>query len=323
MTHDELKALLPLAALERLEPEEVAALREHLAGCAECDAELREFEHAMAMFALALDTPAKEDRVMRKLEARLAAPTPATPASAAPTPTLAAATPPIAAVPKPTPAPKPATPPPAREPTRVVEPLPARRDTTPRWAPRLAIAASVVLALYGAAVTSRLRDLQHAYDERGDRLTYLQTRFTTLGQQAQDASQKIDALSKVLNERIQLEQVLDAPDLEVTRLAPIGPTAGAHAVIVMSKASGDTVLRVNGLDAPPSGKVYELWWITRQQGPVEAATFTAESGKEVLTKVGAPPAGDRLMATAVTLEPAGGVLKPTGVMYLKGSPERE
>jgi anti-sigma factor RsiW len=79
MTHDELKALLPLAALERLEPEEVAALREHLAGCAECDAELREFEHAMAMFALALDAPAKEDRVMRKLEARLAAPTPTTP----------------------------------------------------------------------------------------------------------------------------------------------------------------------------------------------------------------------------------------------------
>jgi hypothetical protein len=319
MTHDELKALLPLAALERLEPEEVAALREHLAGCAECDAELREFEHAMAMFALALDAPAKEDRVMRKLEARLAAPTPATPTSAALTPTVAVATPPIAAVPKPTPAPKPATPPPAR----VVEPLPARRDAPPRWAPRLAIAASVVLALYGAAVTSRLRDLQHAYDERGDRLTYLQTRFTTLGQQAQDASQKIDALSKVLNERIQLEHVLDAPDLEVTRLAPIGPTAGAHAVIVMSKASGDTVLRVNGLDAPPPGRVYELWWITKQQGPVEAATFSAESGKEVLTKVGAPPAGDRLMATAVTLEPAGGVPKPTGVMYLKGSPERE
>jgi anti-sigma-K factor RskA/putative zinc finger protein len=320
MTHDELKALLPLAALERLEPEEVAALREHLAGCAECDAELREFEHAMAMFALALEAPAKEDRVMQKLEARLAAPTPT--ASAVPTTSVAVAPTPVAAAPKPTPALKPA-PPPAREPARVVEPLPARRDATPRWAPRLAIAASVVLALYGAAVTSRLRDLKYAYDERGDRLTYLQTRFTTLEHQAQDASQKMDALSKVLNERIQLEQVLDAPDLEVTRLAPIGPTAGAHAVIVMSKASGNTVLRVNGLDAPPPGKIYELWWITKQQGPVEAATFTAESGKEVLTKVGPPPAGDRLMATAVTLEPAAGVPKPTGVMYLKGSPERE
>jgi hypothetical protein len=308
MTHDELKALLPLAALERLEPEEIAALREHLGGCAECDAELREFEHALAMFALALDAPAKEDRVMRKLEARLG-----TPAAAvvAPAPVVSA----------PTPAPRPATPPSVREPVRIIEP--PRREPTPRWAPRLAIAAAVLLALYGAGVTSRLRDLQHAYDERGDRLTYLQSRFTTLEHQAQDASQKIDALSKVLNERIQLERVLDAPDLQVTRLGPIGPTAGAHAVIVMSKASGDTVLRVNGLDAPPSGKVYELWWITKQKGPVEAATFSAESGKEVLTRVDPPPVGDRVLASAVTLEPAGGVPKPTGVMYLKGSPERE
>ena len=72
MTHDELKALLPLAALERMEPDEVASLREHLAGCAECDAELREFEHVLSMLALALDAPATEERVTRKLEARLA-----------------------------------------------------------------------------------------------------------------------------------------------------------------------------------------------------------------------------------------------------------
>ena len=57
MTHDELKALLPLAALERLEPDEIAELREHIAGCAECDADLREFEHTIAMFALAATRP--------------------------------------------------------------------------------------------------------------------------------------------------------------------------------------------------------------------------------------------------------------------------
>ena len=299
MTHEELKALLPLAALERLDADEIAALREHLGGCAECDAELREFEHAVAMFALSLEAPAKEDRVRRKLEARLAPPV-----------QLAPAAPPLPVAP-------------AREPAGVVTPMPPRREMTPRWAPRLAIAASVVLALYGAAVTSRLRDLQHSYDERGDRLTYLQNRFDTLEHQAQDASAKIDALSQVLNQRIQLERVLDAPDLEVTRLAPLAPAPGAHAVIVSSRSTGGAVLRVNGLEASPPGKTYELWWITKQKGPVEAATFNAESGKEVLTKVDAPPSGDRVIATAVTLEPAGGVPKPTGVMYLKGSPERE
>ncbi|HVN27401.1 MAG TPA: zf-HC2 domain-containing protein, partial [Candidatus Binataceae bacterium] len=172
MTHEELKALLPLAALERLDAEEIAALREHLAGCAECDAELREFEHTVAMFALSLEAPPFADRVMRRLEARLAgAAASSAPAAPAPAPAVVA----------PAPAPRPAPTPSVREPSRSVEP--ARRESTPRWASRLAIAASVVLALYGAAVTSRLRDLQRAYSERGDQLAYMQTRFTTLEHQ--------------------------------------------------------------------------------------------------------------------------------------------
>jgi anti-sigma factor RsiW len=142
MTHDELKALLPLAALERLEPDEVASLREHLAGCAECDAELREFEHTLSMLALAVDAPTTEARITRKLEARLAAPT--------------------AIVAAPTPAPTQAR---DRESARVVEPA---RRTGGRLVPRLAIAAAIVLAIYAAIVTSRMIDLKYAYDDRGN-----------------------------------------------------------------------------------------------------------------------------------------------------------
>ena len=292
MTHDELKALLPLAALDRLEPDEMAQVREHLAGCSECRAELREFEHAVAMMALAVDAPTSADRITRKLEARLA------------------------------------------EPERVASPAvndrPASRSVeqsnragTRNIAMRLSIAAAVVLAVYGAVVTSRLSSLQSAYDARANQLAYLQNRFTTLEHEAQAAEQKIDALSKVLSERIRLEDVLDAPDLEVTRLAPLPPAPGARAVVISSKSSDTAVLRASGLDAPPAGKTYQLWWITKQKGPVPAGTFTAESGNEVIAKVDPPPAGDRVTLTAVTLEPAGGVPKPTGAMYLKGSPERE
>ncbi len=285
MTHDEFKTLLPLAALDRLEPEEAAALREHLAGCAECPAELREFEHAASMLALAGDAPTSEDRVMRKLEARLAAHAP------------------------------------ERAPSRMVEP--SRREGARRFAPRLAMAAAVVLAIYGVAVTSRMLDLKHAYDDRGDKLTYLQNRFAALEHEAHETEAKMEALSKVLSERIQLERVLDAPDLQVTRLAPLPPAPGANAIVAVSTSSREAVLRANGLEAPPPGKTYELWWITKQKGPVPAGTFTAETGKEVIAKVDAPPPGDRVMVTAVTLEPEGGVPKPTGAMYLKGSPERE
>jgi hypothetical protein len=201
-----------------------------------------------------------------------------------------------------------------------VQPEPRPRG---RLVPRLAIAAVVVVAIYGAVVTSRLVDLKYAYDERGNKLAYLQNRFTTLEQEAKQSEEKIDALSKILSDRVRLEHVLDAPDLQVTRLAPLGPAPQARALVAVSKTSGDAVLRVSGLEPPPPGKTYELWWITKQKGPVPAGLFTTDADNEVVAKVDAPPAGDRVMASAVTLEPSGGVPKPTGAMYLKGSPERE
>ena len=299
MTHDELKALLPLAALERLEPDEVAALREHLAGCAECDAELREFEHTLSLLPLALEAPAAPDRISRKLEARLAAPAPVAPPRPAPVP--------------------------SREPVPFVHPsqAPPRETSRGRLVPRLAIAAVIILAIYGAAITSRLIDLKTAYDDRGNKLAYLQNRFNTLEQEASQSEARINALSKVLSDRVRLEHVLDAPDLQVTRLAPLGPAPQARGIVAISKASGDAVLRVNGLDPAPQGKTYELWWITKQKGPQRAGIFTTGSDKEAIAKVDAPPTGDRVLASAITLEPAGGVAKPSGTMYLKGSPDRE
>jgi len=299
MTHDELKALLPLAALERLEPDEVAALREHLAGCTECDAELREFEHTLSLLPLALEAPAAAERITRKLEARLSAP-----AQVAP--------------------PRPAQVP-SREPVPLVQPnQPTRREASrSRLVPRLALAAAIILALYSAAITSRLIDMKTAYDDRGNKLAYLQNRFNTLEQEAKQSEARIDALSKVLSERVRLEQILDAPDLQVTRLIPLGPAPQARGLVVVSKASGNAVVRVNGLEPAPEGKIYELWWITKQKGPERAGIFTTGSDREAIAKVDAPPAGERVMASAITLEPAGGVAKPSGTMYLKGSPDRE
>ncbi len=41
----------------------------------------------------------------------------------------------------------------------------------------------------------------------------------------------------------------------------------------------------------------------------------------VIAAASPPPAGQRVMLAAVTLEPSGGVAKPTGAMYLKGAAE--
>jgi anti-sigma-K factor RskA len=90
--------------------------------------------------------------------------------------------------------------------------------------------------------------------------------------------------------------------------------------VAISAANKTAVFQAAGLPATPPGKTYELWWITKEHGPVAAGLFQAEDGHPVVAPVSLPPAGEHVLLSAVTLEPAGGVNKPTGAMYLKGAP---
>jgi hypothetical protein len=53
---------------------------------------------------------------------------------------------------------------------------------------------------------------------------------------------------------------------------------------------------------------------------VKAALFAPDTPGEATITSTLPPVGEQLLASAVTLEPVGGVDKPTGAMYLKGAP---
>ena len=288
MTHDELKSLLALAALDRLEAGEQGSLRGHLDdGCAECSEELRELRDAVAALATAGDDAAiSGSRVASRIEARLAA------GGAAPTIDRGA--------------------------TRSADSR--RREPGARRMARIGFAAALVLAFYGAAVTVHLFGVQATYR---DQLSYFERRFAALQAQAQKASEQADALSKVLSERIQLERVFEMPDLQITRLGPLKDAPQAHAIVAVSSASHAAVIEASGLPPTPQDKTYELWWITRESGPVAAGLFQAEPGRKIVASVDPPPLGQHVLVSAVTIEPAGGVKKPTGSMYLKGSPERE
>src|SRR5271155_3795333 len=73
MDHAEIKDLLPLKALARLDGEEARAVDEHLAaGCDECEPELASLTEALAAMAVVEgggDDPS--DQIWRRLQARL------------------------------------------------------------------------------------------------------------------------------------------------------------------------------------------------------------------------------------------------------------
>ena len=291
MDHQAIKDLLPLAALDRLEPDEARTLQEHLrAGCDECEAELRELREAAASLALSLEQESSEegseDRIWDRLEARLHAA--------------------VAQPGRPT----------AREADS------ARRPTRGRvgaWRAATAVMAAgiVGMAIYAGQIRDQLR---RANENHQQEIAAMDSRIASMRAELARARVEVGTLQRVLGDRIRLEKVLSAPDLRLTRLAPLAPAPGAGAIVAVSATNKAAVFQAAGLPATPPGKTYELWWITKEHGPVAAGLFQAEDGRPVVAPVSLPPPGEHVLLSAVTLEPAGGVSKPTGAMYLKGAP---
>jgi anti-sigma-K factor RskA len=291
MDHQELINLLPLAALDRLDPDESRALDEHLReGCTQCEAELRAWRETAASFAAGLEPSGSEQRVWQRLEARLQAG-----ANAARTTT---------------------------PPTRRAVDRTQRHPHVLWWRGMTAAAAvaALVLLVYNQVLTKRAHLAETRHQARMESLngtvSHLRSELAT-------AQTETATLRNVLEERARLDRVLMSPDLQITRLGPAGPATGAGGVVALSHASRAAMVQAFGLPPTPPGKSYELWWITKQGGPSKAGLFLARKGHTAVAPAAMPPAGERVMLAAVTLEPAGGVDKPTGAIYLKGAPERE
>jgi anti-sigma-K factor RskA len=68
----------------------------------------------------------------------------------------------------------------------------------------------------------------------------------------------------------------------------------------------------------PDGTVYQLWAIDQQ--PRSVGTFHLEAGETAHLMVSRIPDFERVKRFALSLEPSGGRLQPTGPVYLVGQP---
>lgn len=84
---------------------------------------------------------------------------------------------------------------------------------------------------------------------------------------------------------------------------------GGTATLVWSNDLGRSAMIVDGLEALPSDKVYELWYIDEASGARPAGTFTVkDDGSTLRVLDGDMKAGDTV---GVTVEPSGGSKTPT------------
>ncbi len=114
-----------------------------------------------------------------------------------------------------------------------------------------------------------------------------------------------------------VRQLLAEPDARLIELGGLPASPEASGRLLWNPTSRTGLLLTKKLPIAPEGKVYELWAITGND-PQPAGLFTVDERGNGTLKL--PPLADprAVEAFAVTLEPSGGVPKPTGPMHLLG-----
>lgn len=173
-------------------------------------------------------------------------------------------------------------------------------------APWLALAATVVLA----AAAALLLTTRGALDELRDQLAATEQRLD-------DTERRMRQAQADAAERARVERVLAAADLRVVPLDALAPAPGARARAFVSPSEG-LVLTAEGLPRPPGDQVYQLWTIDGG-APQSAGIFSLDDNGRGRLISELSPTQRTPALLAVTVEPAGGVVAPTGAMFLRGA----
>jgi hypothetical protein len=278
-SHDEVQAALAAEALDALDSGDGERVSEHLAGCAECRAELDSLREAAALLGhLAPPRPldaARSDRMRARLLARAAA-------DRAPAPA------------------------PVAEPTRA-DVIPITRARSGRSAGWLAAAASVALLLGVGAYAGTLRG----------RVATLESRAATLQTERERLAATVASRDSALAARESMLAALAGPGVRVIDLASTARRAPSGRMFWHAATHRWHFFAYNLPQVRP-GREYQLWLIT-PAGPIGAGTFRPgrEGTAQVQTVYDLP--AESLRAVAVTEEPAGGLPTPSGAVLIAGN----
>lgn len=180
-----------------------------------------------------------------------------------------------------------------------------------------------VAAAYEREIASLKTELAQAREKITTSERSLQEVQTTLAQQQQQfqtSTRELVELREAVARQRGVIEVLTAPGLQVRSLqrAKLGLDTEGH--VLWNERRKAWLFYAFGMPPAPEGKEYQVWFMTEREGPVSAGLFSPDQAG-VGQVLAAPPSKlyGKINAVAVTLEPAGGLPKPSGEMYLRGS----
>jgi anti-sigma-K factor RskA len=284
MEHQELLELAALLPLGTLSAEDERRLEAHLQdGCAECEAAIRASAEVVDALALTVAPLEPSPELRTRLLARAAEEGAARRSS-----------------------------PPGR----------LRAPRRARIAAGLALAASVLLA---ALLGLQVQQLRGALDGARQTVAQLEAALADatgerdrLAARVAEASAERAGLEDRLASAVRTLADLTARETRSVALAGTEHAPAAAARAFLDPETRRLLLVVYELPPPPPGRSYQLWVIVGGE-PVSAGVFDVDATGRTRYQAAETPALEGAVTIAVTIEPAGGLPKPSGPMVLAGS----
>lgn len=145
---------------------------------------------------------------------------------------------------------------------------------------------------------------------------YLGWTLTALDGELTERAREVTSLQQEIARQQELLKTLISADTQVVALEGLKPSPAARGRVWWHQEAGGFFV-ASGLPAAPAGKTYQLWAIARGT-PLSAGVFDVDPKGSAALRVKPRPDVEKVEVFAVTLEPAGGLRKPSGPLYLAG-----
>jgi len=146
----------------------------------------------------------------------------------------------------------------------------------------------------------------------------LKKNLKALESQLQFNEQVVIQLQMELEHRQQMINVFQSDAVKLVDLKGTGPTPQASGNVYWDPENDKAVFCAFDLPPAPADKDYQLWMI-RGSEPIDAGVFSIDAQGKGLSFFKTIPEDRELSAFAVTLEPKGGLPKPSGAIHLIGT----
>jgi anti-sigma-K factor RskA len=178
-----------------------------------------------------------------------------------------------------------------------VVPTPLRRSSVADWTRSLVAAGIAAAIAYVAASIS--------FDHRAGRIEQQVV-------QVESHLNEMELTKKRTEQNILLPR---SPAIQLVQMKGTPDAPGAIGEINWDKARGVWYFYATGLPAAASGKTYELWFVAGDK-KVRAGVFDVTQSGEGSLVAAIPAELGKITLAAVTDEPAGGSVQPTGKFWL-------